>query len=132
MSYETTRATIETRLGDNWSTTDIEWPDVHYDPCDGQAYIRLAINFGDSEQISMGTAVRQYRHVGLLIISIFTPEDGGSKTRIGYADSISSIWRGQTLTGGIIFRSPGVTTLGKVGGWVQTNVTVPFQWDEYI
>lgn len=121
MGIESDRAIIEQLLASNWATTDIAWDNVQYVPVIGTSYITAKIASGE-DQFS---TVQSYKQIGLLVIQIFVPENVGSATARGYADTLAGFFR-RVSQSGIDFRLPTTTIVGISNGWYQINLSVPY------
>lgn len=129
MSYDTERQSIETRFKNAWTTTPIKFDNVVFTPISTTtSFVELSITNGQSFQASLG-APALYRHPGNISINVRTRLQIGSKLARQYADSIATIFRGQTFDG-IVCRAPKVTRLGEIDGWFMYNVGIPFFRDE--
>lgn len=127
MGFNSERASIESKLQDNWSTTIIKFENVPFNvPTDKSSWIRLTIIDGESNQIDLAGL---HRRVGIIVISIFTQKDSGTATAKTYADTIASIYRG-TRFGNVVCYSPTIIRVGTTEEWHQLNVKIPFYCDE--
>lgn len=124
MSLDGDRQVVEELLEDNWSTTDIAWDGVEYSPTPGTSWVRLTVLPGEDQFLTLDN----YRQVGLVIIQIFTPENQGSTTARGYADTITGIFR-NVKQSGVLFRMPTTSRHGISEGWYQMNISIPY-WRE--
>jgi hypothetical protein len=129
MTFEAERAAFEQRMANNWSTTDIWFDNVPYKPTSGTSYVRFSILPGESQQTTIGGSANIHRNVGILDISIFTPEQQGTKVGKQYADTIAAIFRDVTFSN-ITCRSPYITDNGISGGWYHLTLTVPYWRDD--
>lgn len=99
-------------------------------------FIYCSIDSFDSEAVSLGKPSvysAMYRTYGNITISIFTPINEGIGLGLTYADTISSVFRGQNFNN-VVCYSPTVLTGRQVafstGNWWQTPITCPFQYEE--
>jgi len=80
--------------------------------------------------MDIGSPVKTFRTVGLLVIQLFAPLDAGTIGVLSEADSVAALyrnWSGQT----IVCRAPTVENIGNDNfGWYQVNIVVPFHTDE--
>ena len=111
MSLDNDRKVVEELLEDNWATTDIAWDGVEYTPTPGTSWIRCTILPGEDQYLTTD----EYRQVGLVVIQIFTPDNIGSATARGYADTLSGIFR-EVKTGNTLFRMPTISRNGINNG----------------
>ncbi len=124
--FEALTNAIRTKFG-----TDVEDAlslPVQYDnapftqPADS-AWIRLSILPERAFMAEIGTTKRFHIPV-LSVASIFTPVETGDQPALSIADSITAAFRA-TTEGGITYRTPYVTNVGRSDKWHQINVTIP-------
>lgn len=127
MGFNSERASIESRLQDNWSTTTIKIENVPFKtPTDQSPWIRLTIIDGESNQIDLAGL---HRRVGIIIISVFTQKNSGTVTARTYADTIAAIYRSARF-GNVVCYSPTIIRVGTTEEWYQLNIKIPFYVDE--
>jgi len=126
MSFTDTQKNCEARFYANWTTTPIAWQNVHYDPTANTAYVEFQVVEAESEVVALSDLL--YRNIGIISINIYVPLNQGLQTAKSYADSIKTIFAGQSFNE-ITCRAASVTTLGEQDGWFVINVSVPFFWD---
>jgi len=126
------RVAIEKRLSDNWTTTDIAFDNVPYSPTSAN-YIALFILPASATQNEIQGTNSQIRYVGVITIQIFTATDIGSATALGYADTLSALFRNAQFnygtSGTITTRQPQIQRVGVVSGRFQINLSVPYYRD---
>jgi len=122
------RTAIESRLKANWSTTDIAWDNVEYNPIASTPFIRLLVEEADVRQASMAT-IPCHRAIGLIHIMIMIPTNTGTATARGYADSLSDIFRNADFSS-IKCLSPRLRRVGDVGEHYQYSLLIPFTYDK--
>lgn len=123
------------RLIANWGTTAIDFGSFggrKLDPTAGTAFIRPGITGLRSAQRALATAAGLgWRFIGEFWLQIFVPDtwdDAGQKIE-QYADSIASIFRGQTFAD-VSCGEASFVRVGPSGGFMQGNVLVRFRRDE--
>lgn len=126
MSFDSERAAIEGRLKANWTTTDIAYQNVKFNPPNDAAWIRLNILNGEAGYRTINNGIRR---PGVIVVQIFTPINTGTKTIKEYADTILAIFQNKTFSG-ITCNVASVETVAPSNVWQQVNVTVPFWRDE--
>lgn len=142
MTYKAELSAIETRFLDNWSTTPVAMDDSGpvIDPTtrniveqpDDSAWVRLTVRGAQEQQASLGgAATTQFRNQGVITIQIFTPMRDGHAAGLELADTAGAVFRTEQFSG-ITCRAATVLSLGKVGGWIQHNVDIPFFRDDYL
>lgn len=114
--------------------TKVAFQNVEFNkPKNGESWVRFNILQGGGNQASIGAAVRQYRHVGVITVQVFVKENGGSRAAKSLCDSAGNIFRGKSFEDdNIVCRAPGITEVGSDDGWYQVNVDIPFYWDEFV
>lgn len=130
--FDKAREIIENYIQDNWASTDIKFPDVSYTPVDDEPWIDFDYITIDSKQADFGANQQRHRAICSLGINIYSQPERGSKQGRSFGDSLAQLFRSQQfLQDGVylLFRSPKVTNLGKVGNWHQTNVSVEFSME---
>lgn len=125
---------------------DTQWPTLqptidHYfigqtipiKELENSTWVRVAINFGESQQVAMGggTSGRRVRTVGVVAVNIFAPNGGGDGQLFRLADSVASIWQVSTIQG-IVYRAASAQPIQRDGPWVILPVFTPFFADEYV
>lgn len=125
-------------LLDNWTATQIAWPNREFTPPTKASWIQVSIQSGDAAQIEFGSpGGATHRHPGIVTVQVFTPANWGDKTCLDLADQVAALFRRQRVSfededgkhGSIVFRSPAVRTIGVDGAYFQTNVSIPFVRD---
>lgn len=120
------------------TTTDIKWPNVGavFDPEGefrgtrlGKEWFQFSALYALTQRADLGDASARQRHIGSIIVNVFTPLGGGLQRAYDLADTIRSM--GDATVSEVIYRTATVTRSPDNNGWHQVNVTVPFQWDGY-
>jgi len=117
---------IEARLFDNWVTTPIDWDNVEYTPIIGTSFIRLQVEWTDSNAVSIGGRARGD---GYIDISIFVPANTGSSQIADLADSLSTLYN-RWDTGQLRFKIARTIRVGMQHNWYQLKVIIPFTYEE--
>jgi len=126
MSWVSERASIEGRLNTNWSTTNIAYDNVDFDPPNNTAWVRLTILNGET---LYRTIEAKKRHTGVIVIQVFCPKNQGSNTGKGYADTLAGIFEDSSFDD-VVCRTASIENLGYHQDWHQLNVTIPYWRDE--
>ena len=140
MSFVDTRSVLEQRLRNGWTRTPIRWQAVPFTiPADVhgnlQPYVAFTLRNGAAEDLVLGSNNPEWRFYGVVIVSIFVPEQTGLGLATFYGDLIKTIYlqtpRAFTyLNSGVIrLFVPQVTEVGTVAGWEQVNVITGFRRD---
>ncbi len=130
MSLDTVREVVEKRFNDNWTSTPIQWENVHFEPQDGQAFIAPVIVPTSGDQVSLGT-VALNRWDGFVDVSIFVPRGIGAKLANDLSNEVIKLFYHYTDSGVSFFTGYSKPT-GATEIWFRVNVTVPYQFDELI
>jgi hypothetical protein len=114
-----------------------DWP-VQYqnipftEPADGK-FVRFTILNGESTRRSLGENPNR-RHPGAVMIQIFVPDGGGTKSAREIADKIEPLFADKSIQSGtswISFDDVSIVPVGKVeNGRFQLNVSAPFLRDD--
>jgi hypothetical protein len=96
---------------------------------DNILWCRLTIKEGSTSQTSIGSPGSNiFRVVGIIYAQLFCPIGDGDKDILAMADNIADAFRGVSISG-VLFKSPSVRSLGRLGSEWQVNVECPFQSD---
>jgi len=104
---------------------------VHYDNLHETPtglYIVASVIHGDARQVSIGQRAR-YRTDGVISLTIVGKVNIGDAETMEVASAIAMIFRGVS-EGGLSYRVPRITKLGRVSGRWQINVTCPWYADD--
>ena len=99
-------------------------PDVTVDPL-ASTWVRFTVLFGQATQAEISPAKRRHRHLGNIMVQIFTPIDLGDKRAYEMGDKIIEHFRGVTVAG-VTYNSPYYTSVGLDGPWWRVALTCPF------
>jgi hypothetical protein len=124
--FEAANTLIENRLRAQWSTTTIEWPNVEYNPVRGTPFVRLAILWVSAASVSVGGLDRGEGYINL---SVFTAANKGTQALASTCDSLAAIFR-KWESGGLTFKVPRVTQIGRQEEWFRWDLIIPFKYDE--
>jgi len=134
--FEPARVMIETIFKNGWSTrTPVKFENTNFDQPARSEWVALFIRWGASEQASIGPdGYRMERHVGVVLIQVFSPKGSGLKRHNENLDFAAALFRMQTqndTTNGveITFRTPERTYQGESKEMLQENLSIPFQLD---
>ncbi len=132
-AFDDERRAFEARLAANFTALPIRYENVPFNqPTTGWVAITVIPAGGD--RISVGTTVKRHRYLGNLQIDIFVPEDSGTSTARGHADTIEAIFRDQQFSAGvsgtITCRTPTYVTGGVENGYYRAILTTPYQRDK--
>lgn len=131
MSYSDEHKQLRNRFSSIIGNTPVDWPNDSYKP--GSAmWVRFRIIDADAFQTSIGAPTNNHRHVGIVSIEIYAPEDIGNGAALVLADTIANGFRNWGGTS-VQCRAASVKDVGPDGHkWWQVNVTIPFKRDELL
>lgn len=131
--YEPERAAIEGRFAANFTALPCKYENQRFTPPAQSAWVALTILNGEARRASIGTTTPLQRYPGIIQIDVYVPENTGTATARGHADTIASVFRDVTFTAGttgkVVCGTPYATPLGVADGWYRIAVTVPFRRD---
>ena len=129
------RQAIESRMAANFTAIPIKFENVAFQEIQ-TAYCAIFVRRGEGHLITLGPAPQLQRWAGIIVVQVFVPEDTGTQTIAGYADSIAAVWNRQEFSAGasglIRCRVAKVDTNGTRNGWYQMNVTTPYIRDKSV
>ena len=133
MSFADERRAIENRFSANFSALPVQFENVRWNNPATGGYVRFTIRNSGGAQISTGQSPL-HRYAGVIIADIFMPEESGTNAARAHADTIEAIFRRAQFSAGssgtILCRTPSITVVGIVDGYLQISVSVPFQRDK--
>ena len=97
------RKVVETTVKNGWTATPVRYPNVPFKQPANGLFVSLAIQLGVSNITSLGTSKRE-EQTGIVVLTINTPPDGGSKQAIELADAAQALFRCKQFTEGERFR----------------------------
>lgn len=98
---------------------------------DAVSWVRFNIEHNDGSQASIGSpTANRFRHIGIIIIQIFSKEGNYAKNNRVLVNSALALYQGVTAEG-IQYYNVRANEIGNDGnGWFQTNVIVEFRYDD--
>ena len=128
MSSHDLAVAIESRFDTFWkpADADVVYNANKYDPTD-KSWIRLSMQTGEARRITIHTTF--YRTRGIIFAQVFTSPSISPMTGKSLADKVADIYRAQQFDG-VNCEAPTVKEIGNSNGWIQTNVLIPFYYDE--
>lgn len=127
MLRSTLAAKLRERFAAGWGlATPIAWPNTRFDVPES-AWVR----YTDLPTISANAAIGEagnclVRHIGQIIVQVFTPMDQGPGTGILLAEAATGIFENTTVDNIHIFACS-IEVFGDDGhGWHQINATIPY------
>ena len=125
MSFDAPRKSAEVILR-NWGAIPIAYDNVKFDSTEQEEWCRITIAPGDSFNASLGSNCE--RHIGLVVVQVFSKQWTGSSTTRERADEIATLFRG-VVDGEVTYRTAMLTRVGHSQDFYQMNITVPYQQD---
>lgn len=125
MTLAEIEAALRQHFYDNWTETDVAWPNKDYTPTTGEAYVRYKAVFGRTHSDEVGDTGNEAAHRNLVLkIQVFVPLDSGTLAAAGYADDIEALFRRASLSG-VYVDEPYTTDNGPDGAWYQMTINIP-------
>ncbi len=134
MSIELASNAIRTHFAANVSvflSITVAYDNVLFTPEPDVEHLTFSIRPAASLQVEAGNT-RRFRNPGIMAIGVFTTLDQGERRAWRIVDQIVKVFRGVTLAGGITFRAPHVTVLGRGEAKWQVSVACPFYYDDLV
>lgn len=126
---EAVKISLEVKFKDIWEEyTPISYQNVPFTPPSlkgGNAWVKLNIMFGELKLVAMKGL---FRGVGLMDVQLFADEGAGSGKVLRMADKVIAAFSGLQFEG-ILCKGVQMSSSGVVGGWLQVNVAVSFQFE---
>jgi len=116
---------VEQRLQDNWEKTCIDFDNVEFNPTVGDSFIRLQIEWGPSDFVSIGGLERS---TGYIQISVFVPKNKSVSLINQYLDELKGIFN-KWDNGKIKTKASKVRRVGEQKSWFRKDLIIPFQYD---
>lgn len=133
MNWNDERAAFETRLTDNFTDAQIEYPGVPISQ-PASSWVRMSLLPSLTDRISLGPGGTA-RVTGVLVLSIFTPANQGTLASRQLADTLGAIFNEAVfeLDGSGLIRCfvPRYNDVGQTpeGTFYQANLVVDYQRD---
>lgn len=132
--FTTQQSEIRTRFNSIWANrTPVDFPNKKFtQPSPPAPWCRFRVTNGDSVRTTIGASTNNYRHLGIIYVQVFIPDD--SDVNVGYALAETAAdtfrdWGGATVQ----CRTPNIKEIGSDGsGYFQINVSIPFRRDELL
>lgn len=118
---------IESRFATNFTTCNVKYSNVKYDPTPEEAWVEIKVIIADSMRAEVGGGL--HRNAGIISVNIYEPINTGTAAGKDKADLAAAVFRGQQFSG-ITCRSPMITEVGEIDEWYVINMSVPFFRDE--
>ena len=130
MSFETERASLETRFYNNWVETPVKWPNVRIDTSGLDEFVAVTLVYDDAKQAQIGSIQHMYRYYAFIVTQVFVTPNSGSRRAYELADLAADIWRAISFDF-ITIQNPTIKEVGVVDGWYQLDLINPYYRNEY-
>jgi hypothetical protein len=121
-------------FADTWTPTGFPFQleNEKFDPPQGGTWARMVVRHNASTQSTLGQSPnRKFDRFGSLIMSIFTPIQGGTRASKDLVDRIMDGFEGVRIAGTTIcFLDVIPREIGPSGDYYMTNVEAEFRWTE--
>lgn len=104
MTPEQIRQAFFAQISNNWSATDVAWPNFVYDPNANTAFILPWVTMGDTFLGELQPEGEGLRY-GIVGVSIYMPLNTGTKTGLEYATTLEGLIGMKDLSGLITYRA---------------------------
>jgi len=126
-AHETIRTRFVTIIEDPGSLS-VQHDNMEYAKPENQLWCRFTILTGGKNRRSIGSAVSRYRNFGIATAQLFSPIGLGEKVQMTLADLINDTFISVAVDG-VIFQTPKIIKMGRIGSEWQINVDCPFYFD---
>ena len=135
MSFDTVRGKVETSMAalaaGTWAASGspvVAYDNVNFDARNQTTWARVMLEPGDSFNKSIESDF-QIRHVGLVVVALYTRLRTGAAPLLGYADDVSDTFS-NTRSGAVWFDQARIIRIGEIDEVYQVNVSIPYVYDE--
>ena len=118
-----TRDIILSYLYDNWTATDISWPNKTYNPGVNTSFIKIFFTGGRSVDLEIGIKGADLNSF-TTFIDVFVPINTGNRQSLTYADELRTLFINFDHND-IQLKAPAIIELGENSGFYQTRVSIP-------
>ena len=125
MNFDAPRQSAETIM-ENWGLIPINYDNVQFDSTLHDEWARITVAPGDSFNACIGASI--IRNTGLIVISIFTKQWGGSAESRDRADEIAALFNG-VVDNGVVYLASSLDRVGHSTDFYQMNLQIPYQFD---
>ena len=148
MSFRAAKIAFEKRLNDAWSLSALKWPNTPFEPqVDSNGNVRPYVAYHRRENDGQLVTLNEdqpnswRRYSGVVVLSIFIPENTSDALTATYTDAINAIFKGvefcytdpdtDEFSGIIRTRTPYGVEVGPAEGWWQYNVVISYIRDDH-
>lgn len=126
--FEQVQQLIEQRLAAQLPDVSIAWDNVEFIPQVGTPFIRPTITQTETELTAGTVDAGNWREHGLITIQIFTSKNTGARANASLSDRVGDSLRGYYIDR-LHVGGPRAVRVGQDGEWFQSNVMIPFYFD---
>lgn len=93
-------------------------------------WVRFSVVSGETGQVEFGIKKR-FRQFGIAVAQVFDEIGRGTKDINVLVNAIntSGVFRSVSV-GGVVYRTPSILRVGRIGSWYQMNVNIPWYADD--
>ncbi len=113
------RDTVVGHIYNNWSSTEVAWPNKSYTPSPNTDWIKLIIRNGFSTDLEIGRDGADL-NACTVIIDIFTPVNSGNRNGLVYAEEIRALFYALDVDD-VTFEAMEINEYGENEGFYQTR-----------
>lgn len=114
---------FSTKLGAEWTETDIAWDNAPYEPIVGQEWIRATLIPVNTENASLSANTK---YIGIYLVQIFVPLQGGSGRAYELSNIVELMFANTEFSEVVCYSAETLRTGDDGNGWYQLNVNVNF------
>ena len=132
---DTLRQTFASEFAPAQPTFNIYYENQRRDNDDGEHWVQFNIMMGPLRRADLGSN-KNFRQFGAVVVQVMAPENTGTRTSKGIADSVALILTDRivSITGGgqIVLYGVDVSNRGIINGWHSYAVQCEFRADYQI
>lgn len=126
--FEEVTNLIEGRFLSEWDGDNVQYDNVQYRPVVGQPFVRLNIQWVDTNIVSIGGRIKAE---GYVQVGVFIPSNTSTVSALKMADQVGNIFN-KWQSGNLIFTVARIIRVGNFKEWYQVNVLIPFTYAKCI
>ena len=136
MSYVEGHKIIRKKLLEWWEATypqtPLFWDNMEEAVPSRDVWAYATLLPGNSRLAGLGgdPSSQRWRVVGVLVVQVFTPLQGGVVEAEQLAAEVAKEFQGRTVDN-VIFRDVSLLRVGPSGAWFQHNISTSYQFDYY-
>ena len=134
MSFADERRAIEARFAAAFTVLPVAYENQKFAPPANAAWVALTILPGEGRQVTIGGAGARQRYAGVIQVDVYVPEETGTATARGHADTIETVYRQVQFSAGasgtITTATPFIVSRGIEDGWYRLVVSIAYRRDK--